>query len=73
MAPRLRAIMPGATAWQHRNVVRTLTSMTSWKNASVISTSGWRPRRPPALLTRMSMRPKAAPPHRRFARPRRSA
>ena len=28
MAPRLRAIMPGATAWQQRNVVRTLTSIT---------------------------------------------
>ena len=29
--------MPGATAWQQRNVVSALTFMTSWKNASGIS------------------------------------
>jgi len=60
MAPAPRAIMPGATAWQHRNVVSALTFMTSWKKASGMSGRLWRPSSPPALLTRTSMRPKRA-------------
>ncbi len=59
MRPPPARFMAGATAWAHQKAPVRFTSMMARQSCSVISSSGrptW-PTTPPALCTRMSMRP----------------